>query len=82
MTNSETLTVETADVAAAASRPVLLVVDDEAGPRQSLRIVFKDDYEVVLADGGELALEIAATQPVDVAILDVVLTDGDGVELL
>jgi two-component system sensor histidine kinase/response regulator len=82
MTNSETLTVETPDAPAVSSRPVLLVVDDEAGPRQSLRIVFKDDYEVVLADHGELALEIAATQPVDVAILDIRMAGMSGVELL
>lgn len=82
MTNSETLTVETPDVAAVSTRPVLLVVDDEAGPRQSLRIVFKDDYEVVLAEGGERALEIIATQPVDVAILDIRMVGMSGVELL
>ena len=82
MTNSETLTVETTDVAARSPRPVLLVVDDEAGPRQSLRIVFKDDYEVVLAEGGERALEIIATQPVDVAILDIRMVGMSGVELL
>jgi hypothetical protein len=26
--------------------PTLLVVDDEEGPRQSLKIVFKNDYKV------------------------------------
>src|SRR4051794_32547312 len=41
------------------ARPVLLVVDDEEGPRQSLKVVFKNDYEVLLANSGEAALEVA-----------------------
>ena len=35
-----------------AKRPTLLVVDDEEGPRQSLRIVFKNDYQVSVASNG------------------------------
>ena len=41
-----------------ARRPTLLVVDDEEGPRQSLRIVFRELYDVVLAESGARALEI------------------------
>ena len=37
-------------------RPTLLIVDDEEGPRQSLRVVFKDDYDLLLASSGEEAL--------------------------
>ena len=33
-------------------RGTLLVVDDEEGPRQSLRVVFKDEYEILLSTGG------------------------------
>ncbi len=29
----------------------LLVVDDEEGPRQSLNMIFGDDYEVSIAQG-------------------------------
>jgi len=63
-------------------RRTLLVVDDELGPRQSLHMVFKDDYEVLLADGGEQALEILNQRPVDAAILDIRMTGISGVELL
>ena len=28
-------------------RGTLLIVDDEDGPRQSLRVIFKDDYEIM-----------------------------------
>ena len=43
-------------------RRTLLVVDDESGPRQSLHMVFKEDYEVLLAEGGPQALELARRQ--------------------
>jgi two-component system, sensor histidine kinase and response regulator len=63
-------------------RRVLLVVDDELGPRQSLHMVFKEDYEVLLADGGDQALALVDRHPVDVAILDIRMSGMSGVELL
>jgi signal transduction histidine kinase len=57
-------------------------VDDEEGPRQSLRIVFKSDYNVVLATNGEDALHIAKEQPIDVAVCDIMMFGMSGVELL
>ena len=48
----------------------------------SLRIVFKDDYEVLLAEGGDAALEIVRSQPVDVAILDIRMVGMSGTDLL
>lgn len=67
---------------AAAPRPTLLIVDDEEGPRQSLRIVFKELYDVVLADSGPRALEIARSRRVDVAVLDIRMSGMSGTELL
>nr|MDQ3624520.1 response regulator [Verrucomicrobiota bacterium] len=60
----------------------LLVVDDEEGPRQSLRIVFKHDYKVLVASSGLEALEIARFHPVHIAILDIMMNGMSGVELL
>lgn len=60
----------------------LLIVDDEDGPRQSIRMVFREDYNIHLANSGEEALELAAKIPVDVAICDIRMAGISGIELL
>jgi two-component system, sensor histidine kinase and response regulator len=64
------------------TRPTLLICDDEDGPRQSLRIVFKNEYRVLVASSGHEALGIARTEPIDVAILDILMQGMNGVEVL
>lgn len=59
-----------------------MIVDDEEGPRQSLRIVFKDLYDIVLADSGAAALSIARSRRVDAAVLDIRMAGMSGTELL
>jgi signal transduction histidine kinase len=60
----------------------LLVVDDEEGPRQSLRVVFKDDYSVLVAENGARALELAKEHRVDAAMLDIRMSGMSGIDLL
>ncbi|RYD64842.1 MAG: hybrid sensor histidine kinase/response regulator, partial [Verrucomicrobiaceae bacterium] len=62
--------------------PRLLVVDDEEGPRQSLRIVFKHDYNVFLASNGLEALAIARTHRIHAAVCDILMSGMSGVDLL
>jgi signal transduction histidine kinase len=63
-------------------RGTLLVVDDEEGPRQSLRVIFKDDYELFLADNGPTAIELAQNNKIDVAVLDIRMSGMSGIEVL
>ena len=63
-------------------RRTLLIVDDEEGPRQSLRIVFEDEYDVLLADSGAQALELARHHPVDAAVLDIRMAGLSGIDVL
>jgi signal transduction histidine kinase len=60
----------------------LLVVDDEEGPRQSLRVVFKDDYNLLMANDGARAIELARQNKIDVCITDIRMVGMSGVELL
>ena len=65
-----------------AEKPTLLIVDDEPGPRESLRIIFKDRYHCVTATCGREGIEYARTHSVDAAILDIKMPDLTGVDVL
>jgi DNA-binding NtrC family response regulator len=64
------------------SRPVVLVIDDEAGVRESLRIILQDDFEVLEAADGAAALEIVRSRRIDVALLDVRMPGEHGPAVL
>jgi two-component system, OmpR family, KDP operon response regulator KdpE len=60
----------------------VLVVDDEPQILRALRVVLREaGFEVVPAATAEEALDRAAVQPPDAAIVDLVLPDRDGVEV-
>jgi signal transduction histidine kinase len=63
-------------------RGTLLVVDDEDGPRQSLRVIFKDDYDLLMAEDGPTAIELAQKNEIDVAVLDIRMAGMSGIEVL
>jgi signal transduction histidine kinase len=63
-------------------RRTLLIVDDEEGPRQSLRVVFKDDYNLLIASEGQRAVELAQQHKINVAVLDIRMTGMSGTEVL
>jgi two-component system KDP operon response regulator KdpE len=63
-------------------RPRVLVCDDESQILRGLRVILRDaGYEVLPADSGERALDVAAVQNPDAAIVDLILPDIDGVEV-
>src|ERR1700685_573044 len=63
-------------------RGTLLIVDDEDGPRQSLRVIFKDDFNLLMAEDGPTAIDLAQKNEIDVAVLDIRMAGMSGIEVL
>jgi two-component system, NtrC family, response regulator AtoC len=64
------------------SQPLLLVVDDEAGVRQSLQLVFNKLYRVLEATSADEAIQKLADEKPDVVLLDIVMPGADGLAVL
>ena len=64
------------------SQPLLLVVDDEAGVRQSLQLVFNKMYRVLEATSADEAIQKLADEKPDVVLLDIVMPGADGLAVL
>ena len=63
-------------------RPRILVCDDELQILRGLRVVLRDaGFDVVVAQTAKDALDAAALHPPEAAIIDLVLPDGDGVDV-
>ncbi len=60
----------------------LLVVDDEAGVRESVRMIFANDYNVLSAGNGEEAIRIVQNESPEVILLDVKMPGMNGMETL
>jgi two-component system, OmpR family, KDP operon response regulator KdpE len=60
----------------------ILVCDDELQILRALKVVLRDaGFEPVAVATAAEALDVAAVRPPDAAILDLVLPDGDGIEV-
>jgi len=62
--------------------PCLLVVDDEPGVRESLRMLFKGDCEVATAGSVEEAEQFLHGASPDLILLDLVMPGRGGLDLL
>ncbi len=62
--------------------PHVLVVDDENGPRQALRMLLKEDYTVHLAPNVPSAIDILHQAPIELVITDLRMPKQTGVDLL
>src|SRR4030042_4140688 len=65
------------------AEPVVLVVDDEEGIRESLSGIFEDEgCIIVTATSGEEALDLLKEQNPDLVLLDIWLPGIDGIKTL
>ena len=60
----------------------ILIVDDEIGTRESLKMILKADYQVFLAKNAEETFQQLETHPFDLILLDIILPDTDGLRVL
>lgn len=58
----------------------ILVIDDERGPRESLRMVLKYDYEIFLADRVDGGVTLLRDKQPDLVIMDIRMPEKSGIE--
>jgi signal transduction histidine kinase len=60
--------------------PKVLVIDDELGPRESLRILLKNEFQVFLAENVDAGLRLLQEQHPDVILLDIRMPGMNGID--
>lgn len=64
------------------TQPSLLVVDDEAGVRQSLQMIFNKSFRLMEASSADEAVQKVADEKPDIVLLDIVMPGADGLAVL
>src|SRR5262245_4322402 len=62
--------------------PTLMLIDDEFGVRESIKIVFGKQYRLLEADSVDTALPMVQESRPEVILLDVMMPRIDGLEML
>jgi len=62
--------------------PKVLVIDDEIGPRESLKMILKPNYNVFSVDSGAAAIQMVQQMKPDVITLDLKMPGLSGAEIL
>ena len=64
------------------TKPSVLVVDDETGPRDALKVILRPFFTIHSADNAKSALRVLKDQHIDLITLDQKLPDRQGIDLL
>jgi response regulator RpfG family c-di-GMP phosphodiesterase len=62
--------------------PNILIVDDEIGPRESLRMILKPNYNVYTVENGYAAIQMIQQTEMDVLTLDLKMPGLSGIDTL
>ena len=60
----------------------ILIVEDEQGPREALKLILSPYFNLYTVDRAEVAEQILMTHPIDLVTLDLKLPDQPGTDLL
>ncbi len=63
-------------------KETILVVDDERGPRESLRLILAQSFRVLVASTAHEALEMLRTEPIDIVTVDLSMPGMTGQDLM
>ena len=63
-----------------AERGKVLIIDDERGPRESLRILLKTGYDVFCADSVDAGVDLLREHRPDMVIMDIRMPGKNGIE--
>ena len=66
----------------AIAKPRVLFVDDEPRVLTTMRMLFRNNYELFFAEGGQQALDLLKTTTVDVIVSDQRMPNMTGIEML
>jgi putative two-component system response regulator len=65
-----------------AQKKSILIVDDELGVRESLKMILKPSYQVHTATGGREALQFIQEDKIDLVALDLTMPGLSGIDVL
>src|SRR6267378_3784830 len=65
---------------AATELPQILVIDDEMGPRESLRMLLKPNYQVHTADCVEAGIKLLKEKQPDTIVMDIRMPGVSGID--
>ena len=65
-----------------ATKANILVVDDDLGPRESMRMILKNTHNIYTAENGETALRVVKEEPIDLVTLDLKMPGMQGIDVL
>jgi putative two-component system response regulator len=64
------------------TKPTVLVVDDEAGPRDALKVILRPFFNIQTAESARAAIDLLNSRQIDLITLDQKLPDRQGLDLL
>jgi DNA-binding NtrC family response regulator len=63
-------------------KPTILIVDDEPGVREAFRLALQDLYQITITEDVRSTFSVLKSKTFDICLLDVILPDGSGIDLL
>lgn len=63
-------------------KPTVLVIDDEAGPRDALKVILRPFFNIQSAESARAAIDVLNHEQIDLITLDQKLPDRQGLDLL